>query len=352
MKKNKKRLIPGIIGIALCIILLILAGAITSPVLRTIVTIAVIVGIIVALLVVLLVIFANKAGQESPAAPQASINKKSPLTPKQTDDLKKASSQLTRIRMTLSRFSDQKLAASGIEACDAIDKVLHTLKEKPEKIQTTRQLFNYYLPTMEQVVNRYQKLETSGVINPEIPANVQKYFDDIKEAMASQYEGLFDNDKLNVTVDMEAMTIALKRDGLLDEEDFKEAAPVKKAAEKSTAAGNTASANTAMGGSTGGANTTAAGSTVEAGNTVAAAGGTAGASVVAGSTAAVAGGTAGVASAAAGNPAATAGGTAGASVVAGSSAGTVAETFPSEKAVLEKASSQEGMEAGSTLQLP
>jgi len=233
MKKKKKRLIPGIIGIAVCIILLILAGAITSPVLRTIVTIAVVLGIIVALLAVLLVVFANKAGQESPAAPQASINKKSPLSPKQSDDLKKAGSQLTRVRMTLSRFSDQKLAASGIEACDAIDKVLHTLREKPEKIQTTRQLFNYYLPTMEQVVNRYQKLESGNVINPEIPGNVLKYFDDIKEAMDSQYEGLFDNDKLNVAVDMEAMTIALKRDGLLDQEDLKEtktAAPAQEAA--------------------------------------------------------------------------------------------------------------------------
>jgi len=39
--------------------------------------------------------------------------------------------------------------------------------------------------------------------------------------MENLYEGLFDNDKLNVTVDMEAMTIAIKRDGLLDDEDFK-----------------------------------------------------------------------------------------------------------------------------------
>lgn len=231
MKKNKKRVIPAIIGIAICIIILILTGTITSPVLRTIVTIAVILGIIVALLAVLLVVFANKAGTESPAAPQASINKKSPLTPKQIEDLKKASSQLTRVRMTLSRFKDQKLAASGVIACESIDKVLHTLKEKPEKIQTTRQLFNYYLPTLEQVVTRYQKLEASGVMDPKIPANVKKYFGDIKEAMESQYKGLYDNDKLNVAVDMEAMTIALKRDGLLDENDIKETAARKPASE-------------------------------------------------------------------------------------------------------------------------
>lgn len=34
------------------------------------------------------------------------------------------------------------------------------------------------------------------------------------------YEGLYDNDKLNVAVDMEAMTMAIKRDGLLDDDYF------------------------------------------------------------------------------------------------------------------------------------
>jgi len=222
MKKRFKKLIPGIIALIVCIIGLILAGSVSSPVLKTILTIVIIIAIVLAVLTGLIVAFANKAGQESPAAPQASLNKKSPLTAQQSADLKNASSRLTRVRMTLSRFGDKSLADAGIEACESIDRVLQTLKEKPEKIQTTRQLFNYYLPTLEQVVHRYQKLEASGVDNPEIPKNIRTYFSDIKAAMESQYESLFDNDKLNVAVDMEAMTIALKRDGLLEEEDFKD----------------------------------------------------------------------------------------------------------------------------------
>ena len=95
----------------------------------------------------------------------------------------------------------------------------------PEEEEENEGLFNYYLPTMERVVDRYLKIESSGVDNPEIPGNLRQYFDDITLAMQSEYEGLFDNDKLNVTVDMEAMTIALKRDGLLDEEDFKDLTP-------------------------------------------------------------------------------------------------------------------------------
>ncbi len=224
MNKKTKSFLPGLIVVIVCIVGLILVGSISSSLLRTILTIALIVAIVVVVLIVLLVVFASKAGQGSPA-PNASVNKTSPLTPEQQDSLKKAGSQLTRVRMSISRISDQILQRSGIQACNSIEKVLKTLKEKPEKIQTTRQLFNYYLPTMERVVDRYLKIESSGVDNPEIPGNLRQYFDDITLAMQSEYEGLFDNDKLNVTVDMEAMTIALKRDGLLDEEDFKDLTP-------------------------------------------------------------------------------------------------------------------------------
>lgn len=221
MKKRTKSFLPGIIIMIVAIVALILVGSISSSVLRTILTIALIVAIAAAVLMVLLVIFANKSGQGSPA-PNASVNRTSPMSPEQSDSLKKAGSQLTRIRMGVSRFQNQELSRAGIEACSSVEKVLRTLKEKPEKIQTTRQLFNYYLPTMEQVVDRYHKIEESGTDNPEISGNVKKYFDDITEAMQSQYEALFDNDKLNVAVDMEAMTIALKRDGLLDEDAFRE----------------------------------------------------------------------------------------------------------------------------------
>jgi hypothetical protein len=37
--------------------------------------------------------------------------------------------------------------------------------------------------------------------------------------MEKQYNSLFDDDKLDLTVDMEALTLACKRDGLLEKEE-------------------------------------------------------------------------------------------------------------------------------------
>ena len=223
--KNKKKssggLIAGIIIFVVCIIGLILAGSITVPLLKTLVTIGIIVLMVVIALSVLIIAFARKASSET-AAPASSVSKNSPLTKEQSDSLNEANSLLTNTRMTLSRIQDKEVSEAGIKATASIEKVLQALREKPEKIQTTRQLFNYYLPTMDKVVTKYQRIEASGVDNPDMPDNLKNYFANIDSAMENLYEGLYDNDKLNVAVDMEAMTIAIKRDGLLDEEDFKD----------------------------------------------------------------------------------------------------------------------------------
>lgn len=174
--------------------------------------------IIIVIILIMIFLFARKAGNSNSSS--AVSAPKQTLTPEQSESLQKAQSSLVDVRMTLSRLKDRDISSTGNEAAASIEKVLHALKEKPEKIQTTRQLFNYYLPTLQKVVSRYQRIESSGVDNPDIPEKLKKYLSDVKEAMASLYEGLYDNDKLHVEVDMEAMTMAIKRDGLLDEEDF------------------------------------------------------------------------------------------------------------------------------------
>ena len=222
--KNKKKssggLIAGIVIFIVCIIGLILAGSISIPLVKTLVTIGIIVLMLVIVLSVLIIAFARKASTES-VAPASAVKKDTSLTKEQSESLNAANSQLTNIRMTLARIEDKEISDAGIKAAASIEKVLQALREKPEKIQTTRQLFNYYLPTMDKVVTKYQRIEASGVDNPEIPDNLKNFFVNIDSAMENLYEGLYDNDKLNVAVDMEAMTMAIKRDGLLDEEDFK-----------------------------------------------------------------------------------------------------------------------------------
>ena len=167
-------------------------------------------------ILVLIIALARKGGN-STSEPAAV--KQEPV-PEQKKALDEAHSRLVNIRMTISRIQDSELSKAGVSACSAIDRVLSTLKDKPEKISDCRQLFNYYLPTMEKVVDRYQRMEAGKVENEKIPEKLKQYFQDVTQAMDNLYDGLYDSDKLNMAVDMEAMTIAIKRDGLLEEEDL------------------------------------------------------------------------------------------------------------------------------------
>ena len=49
-------------------------------------------------------------------------------------------------------------------------------------------------------------------------AGAEKYLQDIKKAMEKQYENLYDDDKLDLSVEMDAMTMAAKSDGLISDE--------------------------------------------------------------------------------------------------------------------------------------
>ena len=64
------------------------------------------------------------------------------------------------------------------------------------------------------------RLEESGVPADNMTLSTISCLSDIKEAMGKQYSNLFDNDMLDLSVEMEALTLVCKRDGLLTEEDF------------------------------------------------------------------------------------------------------------------------------------
>lgn len=120
-------------------------------------------------------------------------------------------------RLTMS-IKDREIHAKANDICGTIEKILKTLKEKPEKISNVRQFFNYYVPTLTEILTKYRRIEESGVADEDTTNKVKVYMGDIKEAMEKQYTNLFADDMLDMSVDMEAMKLAVKRDGLISDE--------------------------------------------------------------------------------------------------------------------------------------
>ena len=69
------------------------------------------------------------------------------------------------------------------------------------------------------MIGKYERFEHSGVPAEEVKEMTKKvsaYLTDVKAALAKQHTALYSDDVLDMTVDIEAMTAAAKREGLLE----------------------------------------------------------------------------------------------------------------------------------------
>ncbi len=143
------------------------------------------------------------------------------LTVEQENILTKGRTNLLELRMIINKIKDPEIREMSREICDVNEKILKTLRQKPEKIPQVRQFLNYYLPTLGEILVKYERIEKSGVPAKQSEEKVEKYLADIKKAMEKQYENLYEDDKLDLSVEMEAMTMAAKSDGLISDENYK-----------------------------------------------------------------------------------------------------------------------------------
>ena len=201
----------GILAIAVCIAVLI-AAKMFFPSLFTV--LLWIIGIIIALILVLIgavIYFAfrkPKPGEEETAKAKANRI------------ISDGRNKVMSIRRNVMSIKNAAVKNSGIKVCSGADKILGVLRQKPELMQKNRQFFTYYLPTFGSIIEKYERIEKNEVASEDMVRKVLEHLDDMKIAFEKQYKSLFSGDMLDLTVEIEAMTIACKRDGLLSEEDF------------------------------------------------------------------------------------------------------------------------------------
>ena len=177
-----------------------------------------IIALFIAMIVLIIVVARKGTKKMAEKKEQATANalNKAGLTAEQAAVINKGRPDLVAIRMVNSRIRNPEIKKSMANVGSTAEKILVALKEKPETIKSARQFTNYYLPTLRAVLEKYQRIEQSGVDQEGAGDRVIKYLADVQKALDKQYTNLFDNDKFDLSVDMDAMTIALKRDGLID----------------------------------------------------------------------------------------------------------------------------------------
>ena len=202
--------ISGIFGLAGIVVLFLLVRKFVPSLATILLWIMGIAAVVLIVLIALVIYFSVTGSKEknNPDSPAAVLTK--------------ARSELMELRRNLLRIRNKEIASLCREITDIGDKILAVLKQKPDSIAGVRQFLNYYLPTLGKILGTYVRVEESGSMTDELTGNTLIHLGEIRKAMEKQYDSLFDNDKLDLSVDMEALTLACKRDGLLEDENGEE----------------------------------------------------------------------------------------------------------------------------------
>lgn len=142
------------------------------------------------------------------------------LSPEAMQIMTKGRNHLKELRRLLSRIGNLNVKKRGEDICVEVERILGALQQQPEDIPMVRQFFNYYLPTLGNILLKYLRLEEAGMATEQTTVKVMSCLGEIKVAMEKQYAAIFENDILDLTVEMESLTQAVKRDGLLVSDDF------------------------------------------------------------------------------------------------------------------------------------
>lgn len=197
-------------GLLICAAVFFLGRNFFPGILKTILTVAAIGMLLIVAVIAVFVINAVKKSN----TPEAQAKREREKT------LAKGRTNLVELKGLAMQVKDAQVRSLSTEVCAAIELIIKTLKTEQENIPSMRQFFNYYLPTTASILTRFVKVEQSGVEMGDMAQNAASCLRDIRSAMDKLYKNLFDDDILDLSVEMEALTLACKRDGLLNEDEF------------------------------------------------------------------------------------------------------------------------------------
>ena len=209
MDNNKNSGIFGIIGLLVCAGLFLMTRTI-FPVFAKLLLILCVIATAALMVLIIVVIF--MAFQK-------------PAEEKEKTDVNKMLSAgrelLMDIRRISMRMKDKQNRLETEEICKSADKVLKTLKEQPENMGQVRKLFSQYLPTLRNVLLKCEKLEAHGELTEEIKGNTKELLTDMKTVVDKLYHNMFEDEKMDLDVEIEVLKMVCKKDGLMTEEDWK-----------------------------------------------------------------------------------------------------------------------------------
>ena len=104
---------------------------------------------------------------------------------------------------------------------ETVNKIISTIETKPKKAKQIDNFFDYYLPVLIKIVNRYDEVENQRLISKEgkeFMVKADKMIADTKKAFEQILASLYQNDIMDADAEMKVYNLMLKADGIAGDE--------------------------------------------------------------------------------------------------------------------------------------
>lgn len=106
------------------------------------------------------------------------------------------------------------------EIHETVNKIINTIEIKPKKAKRINNFFEYYLPVLIKIVNRYDEVENQRLKSKEgkeFMLKADKMIKDTNKAFSTILDSLYQSDIMDADADMKVYDLMLKADGIVDD---------------------------------------------------------------------------------------------------------------------------------------
>ena len=106
-----------------------------------------------------------------------------------------------------------------LEIHDTVEKIIEVVETTPKKSKKLNNFFDYYLPVLLKIINRYDEIENKNLISSEgkdFMNKADKMISDTNKAFETILSSLYQKDIIDADAEMKVYNLMLKADGIVD----------------------------------------------------------------------------------------------------------------------------------------
>lgn len=107
---------------------------------------------------------------------------------------------------------------------ETVEKILKVVESDPKKEKRLNNFFDYYLPVLIKIVNKYDEIENQRLVSKEgknFLTKADKMIDEINKSFKMILSSLYQKDIMDVEADLKVYDMMLKADGIVESEIMK-----------------------------------------------------------------------------------------------------------------------------------